>query len=906
MVGRRFFLGGVLVTLMACSTAPPAASETEETATVSSELSASSLRVDASPLVNRGAVITLRLFGPSANGFVIGWQGRVITEPLPPLVDGSYVIADYLRTTPYGSFEVASGQVVATTGALTITPTGLGFDLTKLAAITVPTGALTEPRGLFDSLRIVTPGDTALTSFGSDFTVYVPDGTFGITDYAQTRTFGTFTVSGQTVVSTTGGVSQSPTGIVFDPNKLARVAIPAAGLSSPAALTLLRFPSMSGAFKGDIAAYLPSGSYEITDYTAEHALGSFVVEGTAVTSATGAFVPTTGGVGFDKGKLAEVRVPSAALSEPAALFTTRLGSYSDRFNVDATFWLPAGRYSVVDGGDEHSYGTFDVSGTSISAVNGGLARSSSGIAYDASKLAWVTLPLNGLSSPEGYVVGRAPATAPFGGNPRAADVRLLLAPGHYTVTDQSGSTGYGSFRVTGPQVTSATGVFAPDADRGLRVNRCGAPGVEVVTTAAGFAALVNVTTWFRGNMRLTLPAARYEFRDRPGTGFSLGADGTITNSVLPPEVVSVRRSPCVVPPTVSCVGSASAPVELSGACSVSVDATNGLAGTCSGGGGGLASCTFDGASVRELGPGTHAVSVVGTAADGSTSTCTSYVRVRPCPIPPKVSCVGTASGPARLASPANACGVTVDAENALAGTCGDAGSGVAACTFQGATRQALGVGDHAVEVVGVSSDGSVARCTSYVRVEDVTPPSLTCPTARRVECTGPRTRLSATASCSDACGACSATCASASAPVGTTSLACSGSDATGNLSRCEAPVTVVDTRAPRLSLRVSPTVLWPPNQQLIPISLSTTAVDTCDPSPSVTCAASSNEAPLSKSSGQTTPDIVWSKGKLFLRAERNGRGSGRTYKVTCTSRDASGNASVATATVSVPHSRSCR
>lgn len=83
-------------------------------------------------------------------------------------------------------------------------------------------------------------------------------------------------------------------------------------------------------------------------------------------------------------------------------------------------------------------------------------------------------------------------------------------------------------------------------------------------------------------------------------------------------------------PDLVCVGSPSAPVQLAtdpGVCSVSVGSANGKAGTCSGGGDGLASCTFGGSDPATLGLGSHAVTVLGTAVDSATATCTSYVEV---------------------------------------------------------------------------------------------------------------------------------------------------------------------------------------------------------------------------------------------------------------------------------------
>ena len=41
----------------------------------------------------------------------------------------------------------------------------------------------------------------------------------------------------------------------------------------------------------------------------------------------------------------------------------------------------------------------------------------------------------------------------------------------------------------------------------------------------------------------------------------------------------------------------------------------------------MASCTFNGAPSITLGPGTYSLAILGTALDGSTAACTSYVQV---------------------------------------------------------------------------------------------------------------------------------------------------------------------------------------------------------------------------------------------------------------------------------------
>jgi hypothetical protein len=125
---------------------------------------------------------------------------------------------------------------------------------------------------------------------------------------------------------------------------------------------------------------------------------------------------------------------------------------------------------------------------------------------------------------------------------------------------------------------------------------------------------------------------------------------------------------------------------------------------------------------------------------------------------------------------------------------------------------------------------------------------------------------------------------------------------------CSANVSVVDSIAPSIaSLSATPASLWPPNHAFVPVSLSVTATDVCDPSTAQTChviSVTSNELDVGKGSGNTAPDWeITGNLEVELRAERVGTGSGRIYTITVQCSDASGNAATRSTTVSVPHNR---
>jgi len=224
--------------------------------------------------------------------------------------------------------------------------------------------------------------------------------------------------------------------------------------------------------------------------------------------------------------------------------------------------------------------------------------------------------------------------------------------------------------------------------------------------------------------------------------------------------------------------------------------------------------------------------------------------------------------------------------------------------------------------VRVNSNGNVFFALSdQIAVQDTLMPVVTCPGNAVAECTGNNgiektdPSLAGFFSGASAIDACDAMVpqpvddAPAFLPLGDTSVMFSTSDASGNGGWCSADVSVVDTMAPSISVSVSPDTLFPPNHKWQEITATVTIDDTCDPNPSVVLTSiTSNEAGNGKGDGNTAVDIdgadFGTEDYSFLvRAERSGKGSGRIYTVTYTVTDGTGNATAASATVTVPHNR---
>lgn len=112
-----------------------------------------------------------------------------------------------------------------------------------------------------------------------------------------------------------------------------------------------------------------------------------------------------------------------------------------------------------------------------------------------------------------------------------------------------------------------------------------------------------------------------------------------------------------------------------------------------------------------------------------------------------------------------------------------------------------------------------------------------------------------------------------------------------------------DMTAPSINtLAASPNVLWPPNHKFVPVTISWSASDNCSAAACSISSVTSNEPVNGLGDGDTAPDwIITSGSTLLLRAERSGLGNGRVYTITVSCRDAAGNVSSRTVTVTVPH-----
>jgi hypothetical protein len=114
---------------------------------------------------------------------------------------------------------------------------------------------------------------------------------------------------------------------------------------------------------------------------------------------------------------------------------------------------------------------------------------------------------------------------------------------------------------------------------------------------------------------------------------------------------------------------------------------------------------------------------------------------------------------------------------------------------------------------------------------------------------------------------------------------------------------IADKTPPTLTVTLSPSKLWPPNEKMVAITATITTKDDVDPQPDIKLMSITANEPLDKDDIQGA-QLYTDNRQFQLKAKRAGNNlAGRIYTVTYIANDASGNQTEVSATVTVPHDR---
>lgn len=273
---------------------------------------------------------------------------------------------------------------------------------------------------------------------------------------------------------------------------------------------------------------------------------------------------------------------------------------------------------------------------------------------------------------------------------------------------------------------------------------------------------------------------------------------------------------------------------------------------------------------------------------------------------------------------ASSCGVVIS--NA---TLGNATASDGCSTSVTITRTGVPAGNNfpvGTTIVTYTADdghGHTKSAQQVVTVIDNTPPTLSVPA--NINVNAPPNSCSVnvnpgTATANDNCPGVTVTGTrsdsqplNAPYPVGTTTITWKATDASGNITTGTQTVKVNDATPPVIVLTSGAIILGPPNHNYHTLSIANlvaSVTDSCDASVDINdvviSQATSDEIENGNGDGNTSTDIVIAPDckSLQLRAERQGGGDGRVYKITVKVKDSGGNVATAVRTVIVPKSGS--
>jgi hypothetical protein len=219
-------------------------------------------------------------------------------------------------------------------------------------------------------------------------------------------------------------------------------------------------------------------------------------------------------------------------------------------------------------------------------------------------------------------------------------------------------------------------------------------------------------------------------------------------------------------------------------------------------------------------------------------------------------------------------------------------------------------GTNVVNWTATDLAGNISSCSFLVIVLDTQPPAITCPTNITVSTDAGKPTavvnftINATDNCDGHLMATSVPPSGTAFPIGTNTVMATAVDSSGNSNTCSFTVTVRDTAPPVVTVTASPNILWPPDHEIILVTITVVGTDNSGTFTSKITSVTSSDPTNTTGDGNTGGDwFIVGPLTVDLRAERASQSVGRTYTITVQSIDPYGNAVNSTVTVTVPPSQ---
>ncbi|MBI3949178.1 MAG: HYR domain-containing protein [Acidobacteria bacterium] len=413
-----------------------------------------------------------------------------------------------------------------------------------------------------------------------------------------------------------------------------------------------------------------------------------------------------------------------------------------------------------------------------------------------------------------------------------------------SATDTAGNTGTCSFTVTVNDTEAPTVTCPADITDSNDPGQCGAVETFVATATDNCPGVT-----------VTCSPASGSFFPVGTTTVTCTATDASGNTATCTFLVTVNDTEA---PTANCPANITQGTDP-GVCNAVVTFTATATDNCPGA---TISCTPASGSTFPLGTTTVTCTATDAVGNGNTSTCSFTVTVVDDEAP-----VLTCPANITQANDPGACSAVVTYSPATATDNCDTSLTV---TCSPASGSAFPVGTTTVTCSATDTAGNTGTCSFTVTVNDTQPPTITCPAnITGAECGAPVTYA---ATATDNCPGVTAVCnppSGSTFPVGTTTVTCTATDASGNMATCNFTVTAADTTPPTITCPAPITTTCTSAAGAV-VTFSATATDVCDSTPTVTC---------TPASGSTFPI--------------------GTTTVTCTATDDSGNSASCTFTVTV-------